>query len=796
MIRLRRLPNPLIALLMAVLIVVVAYPEVVFLGGSLSPVGLNGVVDRNAQPDKVQVYPNLPSHDPANGIQDIGARVWQLVPATKFVHRSLSDHQSFSWNPYSASGSLGPETLADLKLSPFVLLVAVLGASAAAFTFVALGFVVLALYCLQRFFVRTLGLGRVAAVAACLGFVLTGFGASGINSSVGAPYVLFPVVLYTLTEFRRVGGIPRLLAAIAAYAGFILTTFVPVQLLMLVFVHAVAVTIDSANTERRTDESNAKRVLGLTGRQLVVPAAAIGLTAFMWLPVIDALRHAGSDISSYGDRELASSGKLRMLKIASPWLSNAKKWVGYVGIAPVMLVAASWSRARPRERRLLTVCVALGAFALALHAGIPIVRSIGNLPGLRSVRRDYWAAVGAASITVSLGIAVAVIGRKGANVLVTTLTGIAIGFGIVLSWFVNVLLGWNAVPWLGVLAALALIAAVVVIARASRQVPRRRAVTIAAVALVALELFSYQNHARLARFDVEKHPPKYVAYLQQHIGTDRVLNAGRGGIYPEWGSVLGIPQIETLNTVQVPEYRAFFQRYIDPVEKALFLQIGGQSGVDFKAEPSALNLLSVRYLVVDQSLSRFDAAVRTLYPLAYDDPAAGVRVYRNDAAFHNAYLSPALTSARHDGLWSQIVTQTDDRALLAEAHAEGIPTNATTNGREGTARIGDQTNTRVTVLVNAVKPSVLVLTDSDYRNWTATIDGRPAHIGRVNDVVRGVVVPRGHATVVFRYHSRARSIGELVSYATVIVLLLLVLVSVVRRRRAGRAGDQTALATR
>jgi MYXO-CTERM domain-containing protein len=43
--RLRRLPHPLIALLVAVLIVVVAYPEVVFLGGSLSPVGLNGVID-------------------------------------------------------------------------------------------------------------------------------------------------------------------------------------------------------------------------------------------------------------------------------------------------------------------------------------------------------------------------------------------------------------------------------------------------------------------------------------------------------------------------------------------------------------------------------------------------------------------------------------------------------------------------------------------------------------------------------------------------------------------------------
>jgi len=46
---------------MSVLIVVVAYPEVVFLGGSLFPVGLNGVVDRNERPRTVQLYPNIPS---------------------------------------------------------------------------------------------------------------------------------------------------------------------------------------------------------------------------------------------------------------------------------------------------------------------------------------------------------------------------------------------------------------------------------------------------------------------------------------------------------------------------------------------------------------------------------------------------------------------------------------------------------------------------------------------------------------------------------------------------------------
>ncbi len=769
---------------MAVFIVVVAYPEVVFLGGSLSPTGLNTVVDKNAHHRTVQVYPNIQARNPKDGVQDPGARVWQLVPATKFVHRSLTDNESLSWNPYSASGSLGTETVADLKLSPFVLLVALFGASATAFTFVALAFVVLALYCLQRFFVRTLGLGRVAAVAGCLAFVLTGFGASGINSSVGAPYVLFPVVLYTLTEWRRVGGAPRLLAAVAAYAGFVLTTFVPVQVLMLIFVHAVAVTIDSSNPDRAPDVSTTRRVLGSLGHQLVIAALALGLTAFAWLPVLDALRHAGSDVASYGERELASSGKLRMLQIASPWLSNARTWVGYIGIAPVVLVAASWSHARRPERRILTVCIVLGAFTLALHTGFPVIRSIGNLPVLRSVRGDYWASVTAAAITVALAIAVATIGRRGASVVAATLTGLALVLAFIVAWLGTVLRGSDAVPALGLVACIAVIALVVAVARASKHKPRRRMLAIASVALVAVELFSYQNHTRFARVDLEAHPPAYVTYLQRHLVAGRILDAGRGALYPEWASVFGIRQIETLNTMQVPPYRTFFQRYVNPGEPSLFLQIGGRSTRAFRADPDALNVLSVRYLVVDDALTQYEADVSRWYPLAFDDTEAGVRVYRNDASFPNAYLSAALTNVRHDGTWSKQATQTDDHELLTAARDAGIPTRATRTRRTGAARLSEQSNTQVTISVRAVNPSVLVLTDSYYRNWTATIDGKAAHIGRVNDVVRGIVVPRGASTVEFRYHSSARSVGEVVSYVTLGALALYALVTAIRRRRA------------
>ena len=237
--------------------------------------------------------------------------------------------------------------------------------------------------------------------------------------------------------------------------------------------------------------------------------------------------------------------------------------------------------------------------------------------------------------------------------------------------------------------------------------------------------------------------------------------------------------------LQVPAYRTFFQRYVNPAEKSLFLQTGGSSAVQFRAQPKALDLLSVRYLVVDQSMTRYDAGVRAHYPLAFDDSAAGVRVTRNPDAFPASLSSAALddADAKSSPQWSIPITHTQDNRLLAAARDAGIPSTTSPTTHVGTAGLSRYQNTRVQVSVDTTKAAILVLADTFYRNWTVTIDGKAAHLGPVNDIVRGVVVPAGRSTVVFRYRTPARSAGVLVSYATIAFLGLFVLVRMVRRSR-------------
>lgn len=271
-----------------------------------------------------------------------------------------------------------------------------------------------------------------------------------------------------------------------------------------------------------------------------------------------------------------------------------------------------------------------------------------------------------------------------------------------------------------------------------------------------------------------------------------MLNAGRDALYPEWGAAFGIRQVGTLNAIQIPEYRRFFMRYVNPGEGGSFLQIGGDSVIGFGADPAALDQLSVRYIIVSPDMPNYAAGVERDHPLVFEDEATGVRVYENLDAFPRAYLSPSLGSRPDPGgpRWTMQHAFTSDRELLDAASAAGVAKEADA-ATPGEADLVEDQNTLVRVEVDAPQPSVLVLTDTFHENWSVSVNGEPAHLARVNDVVRGVVVPAGPSVVEFRYESRARTVGTIVSLVTVVGLLIGAAVWAQRRRRGRASGAET-----
>ncbi len=69
-------------------------------------------------------------------------------------------------------------------------------------------------------------------------------------------------------------------------------------------------------------------------------------------------------------------------------------------------------------------------------------------------------------------------------------------------------------------------------------------------------------------------------------------------------------------------------------------------------------------------------------------------------------------------------------------------------------------------------PALLILADTFYPGWQATVDGDPAPIYRTNVLLRGVPVPAGEHEVVFRYAPASWRQGLLFSAAGGVLLLL------------------------
>ncbi len=78
---------------------------------------------------------------------------------------------------------------------------------------------------------------------------------------------------------------------------------------------------------------------------------------------------------------------------------------------------------------------------------------------------------------------------------------------------------------------------------------------------------------------------------------------------------------------------------------------------------------------------------------------------------------------------------------------------------------------RVEVGVDTPQRGLLVLADTWYPGWKATLDGRPLPIHPVDSMFRGVMVPKGQHTVVFYYAPRTFKIGMGISIAALAVVL-------------------------
>jgi hypothetical protein len=275
-----------------------------------------------------------------------------------------------------------------------------------------------------------------------------------------------------------------------------------------------------------------------------------------------------------------------------------------------------------------------------------------------------------------------------------------------------------------------------------------------------------------------------------------------GKLYPNTAGALGLQDIRVLDAVYIERYFRYVQTFIQP---DVFDRFTGEESNPTPLEANPMfDALAVRAVLSERDLEN----VPGLRLLGRD---LDTRVYEKTNAYPRAWVVHDVHTVRDEdeafaflqararrSNGAFLVNRFDPRREAVVEHG-GTTDEALRALQEGQTRceagareratIERYSGSSVTLRVEAACPGLLVLPDTYFPGWKATVNGEEQPIYATDGAFRGVTVPKGTSEVQFRYQPRAFPLGIALALAGLVGFALVWLVS--RWRRRSEAGAQT-----
>ena len=248
----------------------------------------------------------------------------------------------------------------------------------------------------------------------------------------------------------------------------------------------------------------------------------------------------------------------------------------------------------------------------------------------------------------------------------------------------------------------------------------------------------------------------------------RVLNFASGA-FNENNTSYFHKSIGGYHPAKLRRYQEMIDKYIAPEMQTAMQAIANKGGVmsevDGRKLFPILNMLNAKYFIV---------------PLQGNATTS----IQNPYAQGNGWFVDKLTyvadaNAEYAGVGKIDVSH----EAVADKKVEPILGQTQTNDSTARVVLTKYEPNNMTYTVSSTKGGVVVFSEVYYPGWTATIDGQPAELGRVNYILRALNVKAGKHEVVLDFHPTSISTTETIAYAALIVLLLAICVAIYSEKK-------------
>jgi len=740
--------------------------------------------------DMVLQFPawnNMPRTDRGQHYADIGDLVTQFYPSRLLQARAVREGSLALWNPYFLGGAPFVANPQSSLFYPPNLLYYVFSVPTAWTLCLMLRVFLSGVF--MTMFSRSVGASHIGSIFSGITFSLGGFVTAWQGQPMADSAAWLPFVCYAVVRLHQSPG--RLSLALAAF-GFAMPVLAGHP---ETAAHVTMVGLATAFFIWICNRLDAR----FAGRFIVAGILAAALSSIQILPTLEWLQQMPTvfdirwpvqslhDVLAWVSRDIA-----RAPNSAGLWMPESAAYVGLL-----TLLAAPFGLFHSNQRYAIFLAV-LTVSALAIAYGVPPVHWIVNhIPVLAALKNSRMVLVAGFGFAALAGLGISTLEKHvpikpSRRILYFVIIAGAVGLLFFLIYelrlqttfrvefsrrpsFSRTMLFVSAIPLVWKLCGGL----------------RGSVFPTAACAVIAFDLitvtYGYTGFAR--RHEIFPASPSIdFVEKQTEAGRYRVLSLGTP-FPPNTSITYRFAAADGYEVKLIPSQLAFSLDLIDNTFSGLFFVPSKL----LKFTDRRLDMLNVKYLAVAAGSAEFnELTAANRFPVAYDD--GSVVYFENPEVLPRAWAVPASGIEVVSETEAQLQRLRDNNfdpqrtVLLSQAPPSSqMPARTDEKPFTSTVETGESRINDVVLNSRTSQPAVMVVSQTFYPGWKATVDGMATEVFAADLNLTGIALPAGTHEVRLAFRPLSVQIGAALTAVT--LLALIVMISTHRSNRGPTSMD-------